>query len=253
MGRLNTTQRLLLAAGGVLILIFQLYKFSEDGIEGSGWILAIVAGVVLMLPATKLFQSNSYSQKGNASSSQRLNSTSNNSRQLCGRAVQCGQRLHLQLPSMMGLPPLMEPNVDKANSAMMDYWLQYCIAFTGVLSLMAEWKKDAGFPDKTEYRETLRLLAVEMAKSSMAAMKKLAASDQISSVDSVEWACRDISEAEGAMKKFVSRLAANIPDPGSPLVDFLIGKIGVPEKCIERARHELRQFTKDTLIEFSKR
>ena len=116
---------------------------------------------------------------------------------------------------MIGIPPLCDLESNEINSAMMASWLPYCIAFTGALSLMAEWKKDARFPDRREYRETLHLLSVEMAKSHDIAVKKLGASDLINPNESDKRARRDINDAEIAMKKFIDRLAAKIPNPVS--------------------------------------
>ena len=60
-----------------------------------------------------------------------------------------------------------------------------------------------------------------------------------------------MNEAEVAMKKFVDRLAAKIPDPDAPVVDFLMDKMSVPHPLRPNLGISLRQFTKDTLQEFS--
>ena len=62
---LNKHQRILLAVVGVVILLIQLYKFNEDGIEGSGWILALLVASVLILPSLSLIKTTSTVEQKN--------------------------------------------------------------------------------------------------------------------------------------------------------------------------------------------
>jgi len=53
---LNRIQRLFLAGVGWVILLLQLYKFSEDGVGGASWIFAFAIVALLWLPAMSNFK-----------------------------------------------------------------------------------------------------------------------------------------------------------------------------------------------------
>lgn len=50
MKNLNTYQKVALAVAGAIILLIQLIKFSDDGIEGASWILSFAISALLFIP-----------------------------------------------------------------------------------------------------------------------------------------------------------------------------------------------------------
>ena len=249
MPNLNTPQRLLLAAAGVTILLFQLRQFSKYGIEGSGWVIAIVAGVGLMLPVLSLLQKES--PRAIAASSSQVTSQMDSQKEkvvaIYTKAVTRARKLHRQLPILFDFPPLQAPELKQMNQLMISSWMQYCLAYTGSLALMAEWKRDEAFPRKAEYRVVWQMILEEMIKSEANTAKQHGMLQSYDPERSRQWATRDMNEAELAMRKFVDRLAAKLPDPDAPVVDYLMDKMNVPDQLRQTLGSELRTFTKETL------
>lgn len=54
MPSLNKAQKLLLAAAGIAILWIQFLKFSDYGLEGTGWVIALLVATLLILPSLTL-------------------------------------------------------------------------------------------------------------------------------------------------------------------------------------------------------
>ena len=50
MKNLNTYQKVALAVAGAIILLIQLIKFSDEGIEGASWILSFAISALLFIP-----------------------------------------------------------------------------------------------------------------------------------------------------------------------------------------------------------
>lgn len=256
---LNTPQRVLLACTGVSILLFQLYRFSTDGIEGYGWILSFLVAALLLLPAFGLLSKVKTSraipltplpQTAN-SSSDRLARIKSRVELLALRATDRAKVLHRQLPILLDLPPLQSAEFRSINALMTESWLQYCIAYTGSLSLMAEWKRDPKFPKQHTYEMVRMLLINEMVKAEAATAARNGLQDNYNFERSMKFASSDFGESEVAMRKFVDRLATAIPDPDSPMIDFLMDKLGAPAQSRPSLSQGLQRFTTETLQQFA--
>jgi hypothetical protein len=252
---LNTLQRLFLAAVGIAIFLFQLYRFSEYGVEGSGWIFAFLIAALLLLPALGLMSSSRSSQlfpqKPSTGNNDRVSTAQARVEGLVARAIERAKVLHRQLPILIDLPPMQAPELRGINALMTDSWLQYCIAYVGCLSLMTEWKKRARFIKQPEYSVVWQLLVNEMVKADAQTSVKHGLQSKYDMQKSMQWATRDMNEAEFAMKKFVDRLASNIPEPDAPMISFLMDKIGAPEQVRASLSIGIRNFTRETLQQFA--
>lgn len=249
MPHLNTPQRILLAAAGLAVLAFQSYKFSEYGMEGSGWVLALVVGVAMLLPALALIQKRPRASV--ASSDPLVSQQKNKVVKLYAQALTRARKLHRQLPTLVDLPPIQAPELKQMNNLMISSWMQYCLAYAGALALMAEWKRDQRFPQKAEYRVVWQMVVDQIVRAEEGTAKAHGLLDSYDVDRSRAWAARDMNEAELAMKKFADRLAAKLPDPDAPIVGFLMDKMKMPEQLREGLGQQLRRFTKETLQEFS--
>jgi len=253
---LNKAQRLLLAAAGASIIAFQLYRFSEDGVEGVGWVFAILVGALLLLPAFSSQKTESTPPISTVaaspiSSNDRLEKAKQRAERLAARAVAEASVLHRRLPILMDLPPLQSAEFKNINALMTDSWLQYCIAYTGCLSLMTEWKNNKNFIKTPDYSVVWQLVVNEMVKADAKNAAKHGLQDKFNIDKSMEWAKRDMNEGELAMKKFVDRLAQNFPDPDAPLIEFLMAKIGAPAGIRPNLSIGIQKFTKEALQKFS--
>lgn len=253
---LNKAQRILLAVAGASIIAFQLYRFAEDGVEGIGWVFAILVGALLLLPAfgsTKI-EANmppSTESSGLTTSNDRLTKAKQRAENLTARAVAEASVLHRRLPILMDLPPLQSPEFKNINALMTDSWLQYCIAYAGCLSLMTEWKNNKSFIKSPDYSVVWQLIVNEMVKADARNAAKHGLHDKFNMEKSLEWAKRDLNEGEVAMKKFVDRLAQSIPEPDSPMVEFLMDKVGASAGMRPSLAIGVQKFTKETLQKFS--
>lgn len=258
---LNTPQRLLLAAVGVAIIAFQLYRFSQDGVEGIGWVLAFLVSAVLLLPATGMLSKSKapavattptpIAEGPVGANADRLSRAKAKVEALVSRALERARVLHRQLPILLDLPPMQAPELREINALMSNSWLQYCIAFTGCLSLLTEIKKNSRFMKQPDYSVTWQLLVNEIVKAEAQTAAKHGLQANYDMQKSMQWATRDMCEAELAMKKFMDRLAAGIPDPDSPMIDYLMDKMGAPELTRQALTVGLQRFTKETLQQFS--
>ncbi|MES2280400.1 MAG: hypothetical protein V4542_03225 [Pseudomonadota bacterium] len=256
MPSLNTPQRVLLACTGIAILLFQLYRFSTDGIEGYGWILSFLVSTLLLLPIFGLFSRASKTTSvpltpAPIASPDRLQRAKMRVEMLALRASERAKVLHRRLPILLDLPPLQSPEFQGINALMTESWLQYCIAYTGSLSLMTEWKREPKFPKQHEYEIVRKLLIGEMVKAEAATAARNGLQDNYNFDRSMQFATSDFGDCEIAMKKFVDRLAANTPEPDAPMIDFLMQKIGAPEQSRPSLSQGLRRFTRETMQQFS--
>lgn len=107
MPSLNTPQRIFLATIGVAIILFQLYRFADDGIEGTGWVFAFLVAALLLLPAVGLLSKpkvlHSLPMKPN-SSEERLSRAKQRIENLVSRATERAAVLHRRLPILLTSP-----------------------------------------------------------------------------------------------------------------------------------------------------
>lgn len=245
---LNKAQKLLLGIAGTLILFFQLYRFAKDGIEGIGWIFSISVGTALLLPAFSLITNND-NEFPNTKRDYTSN-TENRIQELFSRSISEAIILHRRLPNLIGLPQFQLNEFSNINSLMTGSWLQYCIAYTGCLSLMAELKINKNFLNSQDYKTTWQLLLNEMVKVDAKNAEEHGLVDKFNPTKSKELAIKDLSQAEAAMKKFIDRLTHRIPGADSPMVDFLMDKVGAPDAIRPNLSLHIQKFTLETLKKF---
>ncbi len=253
MPTLSTPQRIFLAVIGVIIIMLQLYRFADDGVEGVGWVFSFLVAALLLLPAVGLIPMRRQPVSVLATptkSEERINRAKRRIETLVLRAVERAKVLHRRLPILIDLPPLQAAEFKNINSLMTDSWRQYCIAFTGCLSIMAEYKKNPRFMSQPDYRVVWQMLVNEIAKAEMETAVRHGFQDKYNAERSLQWATRDMSEGELAMKKFIDRLAGNAADPDMPLIEFLMSKMGAPEQTHAALIHGVRPFVKETLQQF---
>ncbi|MCW5886732.1 MAG: hypothetical protein KIT07_01240 [Anaerolineales bacterium] len=254
MPSLNTPQRIFLATIGVAIILFQLYRFADDGIEGTGWVFTFLVAALLLLPAVGLLSKpkalHPLPMKPN-SSEERLSRAKQRIENLVSRATERAAVLHRRLPILFDFPPLQAPEFQRINAFMIDSWLQYCIAFTGCLSLMAEYKRNPRFMTQPDYRVVWQMLVNEIAKAEAIMTARHGLHDKFDIERSVQWATRDMNEAELAMKKFIDNLAKSVPEPDAPLIGFLMEKLHAPEQSRQSLSQGIEKFARETLHQFA--
>lgn len=253
MPTLNTPQRIFLAVIGAVVIFLQLYRFADDGIEGVGWVFSFLVAALLLLPAVGLIpwgrQPISVLTTP-TKSEERLNRAKQKIESLVARSVDRAKVLHRRLPILIDLPPLQAAEFKNINALMTDSWLQYCIAFTGCLSLMTEYKKNPKFMSQPDYGVVWQMLVNEIAKAEMQTAVRHGLQDKYDMEKSLQWATRDMNEGELAMKKFIDRLATNAADPDMSLIEFLMNKMGALEQTRAALIHGVRPFVKETLQQF---
>jgi len=253
MPTLNTPQRIFLAAIGAVVILLQLYRFADDGVEGVGWVFSFLVAALLLLPAVGLIPWRRQPipiLTTPTKSVERINRAKHRIEALVSRSVERAKVLHRRLPILIDLPPLQAAEFKNINSLMTDSWLQYCIAFTGCLSIMTEYKKNPRFMGQPDYRVVWQMLVNEIAKAEMQTAVRHGLQDKYNMESSLQWATRDMSEGELAMKKFIDRLTGNAADPDMPLIEFLMNKMGAPEQTHASLIHGVRPFVKETLQQF---
>jgi len=256
MPKLNKPQRILLACVAVLILVFQFYKFMENGVEGSGWVLSLVSAGVLLLPAFGMLSARATTTQtasGGAAEFNSLIARRSRTQTLFNRAKSKSGELQNSILSWLGLPdvPKLVPEFAQIDSLMKDQWLQYCLAYVVSLATIAEFKRDPKFLDGDEFK----ILWAQTGKHMLALAEESATrnglADKFNHESAKTWMFRDLNECRGAMNAFISSISSNAVDPDAQLIAFLMKKLGVPDARKQQFSEQARKFTKQTLSEFA--
>jgi hypothetical protein len=255
MPSLNTKQKLFLAATGVVIILFQLYKFAENGIEGTGWVLSLVAASLLILPALSIQRIKPAAiqgQKINEERAKAVLSPDSNAQALYKSVLLNASELNRSIVSWLNLPPLKSKELSHINEPMLNQWKQYSIAYSACLMIASQIKKDMSFAKTDEflviYGQSIKAMA-ELALKNAAIM---GVENLLTKAKAETQAKKDMSEAEDALLNFIDSVSAKLPNPDAALLNYLTERIGVSEEAKEGFKAQLKSFTKTTMIEFSK-
>ena len=256
MPNLNKPQRILLACVAVLILIFQFYKFIEDGIEGSGWVISLVAAGLLLLPIFGMFSARPALTQTALGSTTEFNSfitRRSRTQTLFKKAKSKSEELQNLIGSWLALPdvPKLVPEFAQIDSLMKDQWLQYCLAYVVSLAAIAEFKRDPGFLDGDEFKILWAQTGKQMLTLAEESATRNGLTDKFNHESAKTWMFRDLNECHAAMNSFINSISTNAVDPDAQLIGYLAKKLGVPDARKQQFSEQARKFTKQTLSEFA--
>ncbi len=255
MYNLNKPQKLLLAAVGLLILFFQFYKFNDDGIEGTGWVISLVAAGLLLLPVFSLFPERSTEQRRKNKETrefEKLLMERRRAQNLFEKTKVKAVELQDAVVSWLGLHDLQDvPGFEQTTSLMQDQWLQYCMAYVVSLAATAEFKRDPHYLESDGFTLLRAQTAQQMVAAGQESAKRHGLNEKFDPESAKSWAIRDLNEAKDGMLLFINAMASGFPNPDTVLLDYMIDKLGVPETVKTQFNNKLRSFTRQALIEFS--
>ena len=259
MPQLNKVQKLFLAAVGLAILLFQFYKFSEDGIEGGGWVLAMVAAALLLLPALSLIPQRdriptqqATAQKPKAVEAAALLDPNGRTQMLYRAAAAKADELAGSVTASMSLPDLGQTDLGALGADMKHQWLQYCIPYSACLLFASQISKDMYFAKSATFTVIYGQCVKRMVQVSKDLSGRMGVPEKFSQAGAEAWAKKDFGEAEEALLYFMDSVGAKVAEPDSKLLEYLATKIGVPASLRAQFSEKLRVFTRQTLTEFRK-
>lgn len=245
---LNKHQRILLAIVGVVILLIQFYKFNEDGIEGSGWILALLVASVLILPSLSLIKTTPHTEKKSKQNFQAFINQSERIQITFKRIKYKSDELKYLISEHIQLPEI--PSLAGLNESMKEDWGRYCYLYVAVLSVAAEFKKNPNFLSNEYFVIYEAQVVRDVLKSSKQSAIKEGFGDMHDDDRVKTFIINDWNLAKTAMLAFIDNVSANRQQADKPLMDFLFNKMGTPDFYNKSLEKPLRDFTKQTLREF---
>lgn len=259
MPQLNKAQKLFLAAIGLAIFFFQFYKFSEDGIEGIGWVLALVAAALFLLPALSLIPQRVHSsprplttQKPKTEDAAALLDPKGRTQSLYRAAAAKADELVESVTTWMSLPDLESTDLAALGSDMKQQWLQYCIPYSACLLFASQISKDMYFAKSATFNVVYGQSVKRMVQVSKGLAVRMGVSDKFNETDAQAWAQKDFGEAEAALLYFMDSVGGKVSEPDSKLMEYLACKLGVPASLKAKFSEKLRAFTRQTFTEFRK-
>jgi len=255
MPQLTKWQKFFLAAVGCVIVVVQLVKFSDYGLEGTGWVFSLLISALLILPALSLIDGKAHAAgaipKAHGKTPTELLSQNGRTQKIFAMALDRAKELQLAIPKMSGLEKFNVPGLEQINRLMMEHWLQYCIPYVICLAVMAEYRKDSTFIGSNAFAVLYGQAIKEMVREGEELAKRNNLIDKFDPASAERWAIKDMREAEGALKHFMDGLANKIPDPDSPYLEYLIEKLKLPKPWQAPFRRNLQEFTRNTLTSFA--
>lgn len=245
---LNKHQRILLAIVGVVILLIQLYKFDEDGVEGSGWILALLVASVLLLPSLSLIKSESTSEQKNKEKFQAFINQSHRVQVAFKRIKSRAEALKELMSEHIQLPDI--PTLTAVNESMKEEWGRNCYLYIAALSAAAEFKKNPDFLSNENFVVYEAQVVREVLNSSKQSAIKEGFGDQHDDNRVKAFVINDWNLAKSAMMGFIDNLSSNKQPADAPLIEFIFNKTGMPDMYKKALEMPLRDFTKSALKEF---
>jgi len=246
---LNKHQRILLAIVGVVILLIQLYKFSEDGVEGSGWILALLVASILILPSLSLIKAKSSTERKNKEKFQTFINQSQSVQVAFKRIKNKSNALkdlvseHIQFPDI--------PTLSAVNETMKEELGRNCYLYVAALSAAAEFKKNPDFLSNENFVVYEAQVVRDVLNSSKQSAIKEGFGDKHDDNRVKALVIKDWNLAKTAMMGFIDNLSAGRQQADTPLMDFLFNKVEMPDMYKKSLETPLRDFTKQTLQEFA--
>lgn len=243
-----------MAIAGAVILLFQITKIADDGVEGVGWIFAISVGSALLLPLLQLVGRTAGKPK--QAEPNTIQTSPNGSYiptsvdHLVARASNTASKLHRQLPTLIDFPAFQSEEFEQISEAMHSSWKLHCIAYCGSLSLMAEWKRNPNFVAHAPFREASFALVPLMIEAEKEALKTMGALAEFDQARSHENCLRDVRDSNKAMMLFARQLFAGYPNADAGMLRHFADKINIPPPIRDRFYENMRKFTKTTLAEY---
>lgn len=242
---LNKHQRILLAIVGVVILLIQLYKFNEDGVEGSGWILALLVASILILPSLSLIKAKPATEQ---KSKEKFQTFFNQSQ----RVQVAFRRIKHKSDSLRDLMSehIQFPDIATVNETMKEEWARSCYLYVAALSAAAEFKKNPDFLSNENFLIYEAQVVRDVLNSSKQSAIKEGFGDKHDDNRVKAFIINDWNLTKTAMMGFIDNLSAGRQQADTPLMDFLFNKVGMPDMHKKSLETPLRDFTKQTLREF---
>lgn len=246
----NLKQRILLAIVAAIILLIQLAKFDQDGIEGSGWIIAMLASGLLLLP---LFAPSEDNKVASSSPSGQEFGDVKGSRvpdELLLSAIDdVSASLWGKLPEWL----LAGVSVESASdgSSFYELWrpVSHCYAYALVCA--TAYKSDLSFFEQGQDGRLGQALAPKI----VAVYSQLSVASPSSKPLDIGHlqaeVLKDIIGARHAAVAFMRLLASRDSSPDSPLLDYLANALGVDARLRPKFDVNLRAFTKANLTALS--
>ncbi|OPY84693.1 MAG: hypothetical protein A4E71_02558 [Smithella sp. PtaU1.Bin162] len=252
--RLNFAQRLLLTAIAVVILLFQLYKFNENSIEGSGWILSFLVAGLLLLPI--LSGVNIKKSSANKTSCKECNNpiTLHIDREKNQWAV---KQIRNRAP---GLDTLLRDwmefkTVEEAlNKRFDDIFADTSHVFLFMITAIAEGSLDTSFFQSDRFYVLKLQIAELMIEENIKGLRGLMPDKEPNKDLVTKQVINRLNEATKVIDEYIDAILAKSKDPEAPLVEWMLKSLNLDtlaetEKVKRRIRANLGAYVRSTMRE----
>lgn len=254
--QLTKTQRIVLIVAAGIILLVQLAGIAENGLEENrGWFWAILVSAALLViafakspesekPGKGPLQNSTFDVKGVETFINMVGKHKQVSQYL-DETEEVADRLHRHLQEWVPLIP------NSMNGLLINGWKQHCMAYSFALVCCAEYKSDPNFFERDIFKSFLANTANRMATLIEELSKEMKFSGTFDRQKVRLSAGKDLIEARNALKEFIEKIASREPKPDTPLIQFLVTKIGVSGGPLPVFARKLQEFTQETLLELT--
>lgn len=173
------------------------------------------------------------------------------SQTLYNNAQKKAEELRNQITSMMGLPPLDVPELQKMNEALQMHWLSICIPYVAILLFLSQLKKNAYFAKSDEFAIIYGQSVFVMALLQKEQAGHMGFLDKFDQKKAEATAQQELGEMEEAMLFYID-FFKKVPFPDTKLLDLFMAKVGVADNLRPQFSVKLREFNQQALAEFAR-
>ena len=259
--KLNRLQKIFMAIIGVFILAFQIYKFSEDGVDGYSWVFSILISAGLMLPLIGSFGENQ--QEKNSKEVNNKNNVILSSREIEELEKEVNPLLteinfestllFTHIYKILDVKPKGDIEKESLMMLMMDQWRVYCVAYIYALVCLRESSKDEKYVGSNKCKLFRVRTIEEMVKISKLSAEKNNIGIEFNIDSSKEWAKKDLDDSEIALNKMIRNFENKKSDPDIALVEYLSDKMKIPIDSKDAFIKDISVYTKNLLSSMKKR
>lgn len=245
----NFPQKIFLAIFGVAILIIQLIRFDEYGLEGIGWVFSLAISALLILPMLteveriKSIFSDSKNKQNNMGAFATMVGNHVVAVNLVKDISKDAEDLRLGIYDLVAIPEL---NFKLISSG----WSQYCLSYVLSIYSITQHKKDINYFKSNQYfslvSQTSKLIV-----SSLQTQAKEFGLNSANLATSEKDATKSILQARIVGEKFIKEFANENLNADSLMFNYLYDSLGLTGELQEKTAPFIRDFTKDLMVKYA--
>lgn len=249
--KLNRLQRYALAVVGVVLVILAFVRIEDYGLEGSNWIVALLVGVILVLPALASSKDKTSlrdkDERANAVKAEPVSPefegwlSGQRRNQLILRGIKAlSVSTHQLLSELLQLPKI--PGMENMGLMVEDVWYEQALPYSYAVAVLSSLEQDPKYLLGQDFVMVTAMTSREMI---------VAAQESATRFDNLVLdpdRLKTLSLAELTLVKNVAIMCANEPNGekvDKALVDLLLSKSGAKELITANQQARLVEFTRE--------